>query len=187
MATPPQSAGNGVEVRSEGIYANVTNLHELRDETVHPDRWFLSLGGLAGLFFVVALVSQRVQTRRADTGLQRRRGAISAAKERLRAATRALAAGDTKGGVELLSSTLLGLVADVCDLERGAHTSQDAIARLQAAGIEAEVIERFAAVMQACDGARYGAGAESTDDLVAAVERSHDELIRGLKARRLLS
>jgi hypothetical protein len=187
MATPQRSNGNAIEVRSEGLFANVTDLRELRNETVHPNRWFLRLGGLAALFCVVALVTQRLQTLRADTGLQRRRGAISAAKERLKAATGALESGDTKEGVELLSSALLGLVADACGLERGGHTAQEAIAKLEAAGIDAAVIERFDAVMQECDGARYGAGAGSTGDLVTFVERCFDELIRGMKARRLLS
>lgn len=186
MATPQRSSGNSVEVRTEGIFANVTDLRELRDEAVHPDRWFLSLGGLAGLLFVVALATQHVQTLRADIGLQRRRGAVSAAKQRFEAATQTLSVGENREGVERLSSTLLGLVADVCDLEPGGLTAQDAIAKLETSGIEQHVIEQFISVMQDCDGARYGVGAGSSDDLVESVERCVDELVRGLKARRLL-
>lgn len=187
MANTQRQKQSDIELSSEGIFANVTDLRALRDETVHPDRWFLSLGGLACLFFVVTLVTQRVQALRADDGLRRRRTAVSNARRRLHNARKFFADGEAKQGVEELSASLLGLVADARGLEPQGLTSQDASEELATAGIEPRVIARFTEVTRACDGARYGAGSGTTDDLVESAQRCLEDLVRDMQARRLLS
>jgi len=187
MATTPRTATSDIEVSQNGIFANVTDLSQLRNETVHPQRWFLGLGGLAGLFFVVTFVTQRIQTLRTDEGLQRRRAAISVAKQRLQAAATAIEAGNTQNGIERVSESLLEFVADVCDAEPRGLTSQGAIKKLEDASVERKAVEGFAATMKACDGARYGAGIDSREDVLEAARRSLDELANAMKARRLLS
>lgn len=177
MATAARPTNSDIEVSQDGIFANVTDLRQLRDETVHPDRWFFGLGGLACLFFVVALVTQHVQTLRNDDTLQRRRGAASKVKQRLQ----------DGGGIEEVSAAMLDFVADACGIESQGLTSQDAIVQLREVGVDAQVIDQFAKVMQTCDGARYGAGSEAASDAIQSTRACLDDLLRDLKGRKLLS
>ena len=187
MAKPKQAESANVEVRAEGIFANVTDLRQLRNETVHPNRWFLSLGGLTGLFFVVALVTQRVQRLQSDPSLQRRRNAASDAKHRLQSAIRVANSGDAKGGAEAISEALIGLVADVTNTPHGVLTSTNAVNKLRELGLAEPIVSRVRDLMQTCDDARYGATGTSMSELPAVATGVLDELVRAMKGQRLLS
>ncbi|MCA9119293.1 MAG: BatD family protein [Planctomycetaceae bacterium] len=187
MATPQSPESASIEARAEGIFANVTDLRELRDETVHPDRWFLSLGALTGLFFIVAMVAQRVQRFQSDTSLQRRRTAAADARRRLRAATSLAEEGDTRRGAEAISEALIGLVADATNTPYGVLTSTDAARRLRELKIADETVRRVQEVMQTCDDARYGAAGEAMKELPNLAEAVLEDLIRAMKKQRLLS
>lgn len=187
MATPKPAESTSIETRAEGIFANVTDLRQLRDESVHPDRWFLSLGGLTGLFFVVALVAQRVQRMQSDTGLQRRRGAATDARRRLQAAVALTKQGDARGGAEAISAALVGLVADATNAPHGVLTSTNATDKLREIGIADETIARVRDIMQTCDDARYGATGGAMSDLPSKATDALDDLIRAMKGQRLLS
>lgn len=187
MAVPKQAESSNIEARAEGIFANVTDLRQLRDETVHPDRWFLSLGVLTGLFFVVTLVTQRVQRLQSDPSLQRRRGAAAEAKRRLQAAIHAVEGGDSRGGAEAIGAALIGLVADVTNTPHGVLTSTNAVNKLRELGIAEETVTRVRDVMQSCDDARYGATGGSTSELSAKAASVLDDLVRAMKGQRLLS
>jgi hypothetical protein len=187
MAAPKQANSANIEVRAEGIFANVTDLRQLRDESVHPDRWFLSLGGLTGLFFVVALVTQRVQRLKSDTSLQRRRSATADARRRLQAAIRVAKEGDTRGGAEAISEAFIGLVADVTNTPHGVLTSTNAVNKLHEFGVAEPIVSRVRDVMQTCDDARYGATNGSMSDLPTKAAGVLDDLVRAMKGQRLLS
>lgn len=182
-----QSKSTSVETRADGIFANVTDLQQLRDETVHPDRWFFSLGGLTGLFFVVALVTQHWQKRQSDTSLQRRRGALAEARRRLQAAIAKLADGSLRDGAEAVSAALLGLVADVTDTPHGVLTTADAISKLRELEINDEVVAQVQRVMQSCDDARYGASGDTVQGLSESAKLAFDSLAQAMKGQRLLS
>jgi|CXWL01.1.fsa_nt_gi hypothetical protein len=187
MAVAQRADDAGIESRAEGIFANVTDLRQLRDESVHPDRWFLSLGGLVGLFFVVALVTQRLQRLQSDTSLQRRRSAATIASRRLRAAIRDAKQGDSRNGAEAIGAALIGLVADATNTPHGVLTSTDAVSKLCELGISEPVVARVREVMQSCDDARYGAARGAVADLKTKAERVLDDLVRAMKGQRLLS
>jgi hypothetical protein len=187
MAAPKLRGGGNVEARAEGIFANVTDLRQLRDETVRPDRWFLGLGGLAGLFVAAALVAQRTQKLRGDSGLQRRRGAVSAAKRRLRQAGEELNAGRTRSGAELVSTALTGIVADAVDSADAGLTPNESGLALEQLGVETPLIQHFLNVLQTCDDARYAGEATSLAGLADEAEQTLDDLIRTLKSKKLLS
>ncbi len=187
MTTPKRAESTNIEARAEGIFANVTDLREMRDETVHPNRWFLSLGGLTGLFFVVALVAQRVQRRQSDPSLQRRRGAVAEAKRRLQAALLMVQQGDTRGGAEAISEALIGLVADATNTPHGVLTSTNAVNKLCELRIADETVTAVRKVMQTCDDARYGAASASMAELPVKATGVLDDLIRAMKTQRLLS
>jgi hypothetical protein len=187
MAAPKQANSANIEVRAEGIFANVTDLRQLRDESVHPDRWFLSLGGLTGLFFVVALVTQRVQRLKSDTSLQRRRSATADARRRLQAALRVAKEGDARGGAEAISEAFIGLVADVTNTPHGVLTSTNTVNKLHELGVAEPIVSRVRDVMQTCDDARYGATNGSMSDLPTKAAGVLDDLVRAMKGQRLLS
>jgi len=46
--------GKEIEVKREGIFANVTDLSAARDETIRPARWLAGLGGLAAAYAALA-------------------------------------------------------------------------------------------------------------------------------------
>jgi hypothetical protein len=165
----------------------VTDLRQLRDETVHPDLWFLSLGGLTGLFFVFALVTQRLQRLQSDTGLKRRRNAAADARHRLQAAIRELESGNLRSGVEAIGEALIGLVADATNTPHGVLTSANAVSKLKELGIGEAIVTRVSDVMQTCDDARYGAASGSMKDLPSKSRSVLDELVRVMKGQRLLS
>ncbi|MEO8498335.1 MAG: BatD family protein, partial [Planctomycetota bacterium] len=165
IAGPKRAENSRIESRAEGIFANVTDLRQLRDESVRPEGWFLSLGGLTGLFFVLALVTQRIQRLHSDTSLQRRRSAAADARRRLQAATGEMKNGNSRSGVDAIAEALIGLVADATDTPHGVLTSTNAIERLHELGIAEPVVTRAREVMQACDDARYGAASDATADL----------------------
>ncbi|MBC8353632.1 MAG: BatD family protein [Planctomycetes bacterium] len=187
MSVPTVTDDTNIESRAEGIFANVTDLRELRNERVHPDRWFLTLGGLTGLFFVVALVTQRVQRLHSDTSLQRRRSATSDAKRRLHSAIAKLESGDPKDGAEGISEALIGLVADATDTSHGVLTSTNAVNKLRELKIDEDLLERFGEVMQSCDDARYGAVGSAMSELPSKSLHVLDDLARAMKGQRLLS
>lgn len=190
IAGSPRAEPSGIESRAEGIFANVTDLRQLRDETVRPDRWFLSLGSLVGLFFVVTLVTQRVQRLHSDRSLQRRRSAAADARRRLQAAVREAKGSSGSGsrnGAEAISEALIGLVADATDTPHGVLTSTNAVSKLRELGVADEMVVRVRDVMQSCDDARYGAASDALADLPSQAASVLEDLVRAMKGQRLLS
>ena len=61
---PASSATSDIQASGEGIFANVTDMQQLRDDAVHPDRWFLGLGCMATLFLVTTVVSRTLMSTR---------------------------------------------------------------------------------------------------------------------------
>jgi len=187
IASPAPRGNDGLEARTEGIFANATDVRQLRDESVRPDRWFLSLGGLTGLFVVIAVIAQRTQRRRDDVALQRRRGALRAARGKLQGGLAELAAGHARDGAEFVATALIGLVADVSDSAVVGQTSSDAVAMLQRLGIDDKLVERLRSLLQACDDARYAGGQRDWSNFMAEAEQTFQDLVRTLKSKRLLS
>ncbi len=186
-ATPSPHAETTVESHVEGIFANVTDTGQIRDETVRPERWFAGLGSLAGLFLIVTLVKQRGERWRSDPQRQRRRGAVTEAKQRLQEARRELNGGQIRTGIEQLSSALIGLLAAASDRPDGSLTSADAISTASELGCGASLVARLRDVLQACDDARYGASSGSLAELTQKAARVLDELVRELRQQRRLS
>ncbi len=183
MAVRPHGQTAEIGVLSDGIYANVTDLAQFRNDGVNPRRWFLGMGGLAGLFVVIALVSQRWQRWQDDHGRQRRKSAGGRARQRLAAAE----GSDVRQAAEAISDGLVGLVADACDLDENGLTSAEAARELEAQGVPPSLVERLTRVLEACDGMRYASvGVE-----FAAVQREAEgvlaDLVQDLRSRKLVA
>jgi hypothetical protein len=172
-----------LEARREGVFANVTELAAVGDESVDPLRWFLGLVGLAGLYVAVAVVTVQIQRRSADKALLRRRGAVAKAKGRLRQGLAELEAGRTRQGVDLIQASLAGLVADVADLPEAGLTPKDVCAQLRANDIEQPLVDRAGTLLETCDAARYGTSNQA-EGLGREAQQLLADLIRALKANR---
>jgi len=185
VATPrgTSSKQRELEARREGVFANVTDLRAVRDESVRPVRWLLALGGMVALYAVLATATMQVQRRSADKALIRRRRAASKARGRLHQARAELDRGRIHQGADLVQDSLVGLVADVRDLAEAGLTPKDACAGLRALGVDEDLIERVASLLETCDATRYGSSNQA-DGLGHQAQALLDELIRHLKAKR---
>jgi len=186
VATPSSTSRerNQFEVHREGIFANVTDLSAVRDQSVRPGRWLLGLGGMIGLYAVVALVSSRVQRLNADKSLLRRRGAVGRARRRLRRALAELQAQRIGEGADHVQDALVGLVADVADVPEAGLTPKDVCRQLRTFGTEEELIRRVGTLLETCDAARYGAAQAAVDGLGHQAQDVLGGMIRSLKAKK---
>jgi hypothetical protein len=187
VATPRVPGGQGeLEARREGIFANITELAAVRDESVRPERWALGLGGLAGLYAVLAVVVVRIQRLAGDPAVLRRRQAAVRARRQLHDALAALGAGQTRQEADALQGVLVGLVADVADLVEAGLTPKDVRDQLGSLGMTDELTERVGRLLDACDAARYGALAQGLPSLGCEAEAVLEELLQTLKAKKRL-
>jgi len=172
----PGRNSRGVEVRKEGIFANVTDLGALGDEAIRPGRWLGALGGMAGLYFAIAAVVAVARRRRGDIARQRRQAAASRAHARLRQAKAELKADRAGQCAEHVRAALTGLVADMADLPEAGLTPRDVEKQLETSGVEKKLSDRVGAVLERCDAARYGA----TDMAVGNLAREAGALLKPL-------
>jgi hypothetical protein len=177
------SAGRSIETRDEGIFANVTDLGSLQDERVRPDRWFVGLGGMAGLFLLIVAGKQQIERRSGDIGSSRRRKAAARVRQRLSALR---AENSTTTQADALSNALVGLVADVTGVEEQGMTSADAADRLRALNVEVQLVDRYQALLSECDAIRYGSGTGTFDRLLESATGIVDELTATLRRMKYL-
>lgn len=175
-----------VQVREDGILANVTDLGALRDQSVHPSRWLAFLVCLTAGYAGLVVVSRQVGRFFGDQNLQRRRAAPRRARHRLHAALAQIESPHIREGAEQLGASLVGLVADVAALPEAGLTSRDVDQQLAELGIDGPLRTRVAALLAACDAVRYGAAPQEVAHWRDTAPRLLDELVAAFKkARRL--
>lgn len=160
IITRPREEINGakrIEARKEGVFANITDLNALRDETVRME-WVVGI--LAGMVVSYLLASVGLGWFRkvsGDEALQRRRGARSKARDRLNEGTALMKGGDPLQGTDKVRAAFTGLVADACNVPEAGLTLRDVKERLGTLGIDATLVDRIWKILEQCDGARFGA------------------------------
>jgi hypothetical protein len=180
------SAGNGdnVHLRHEGIFANVTDLSTVKDQSINPPRWFAAMGGLLAAYMLILLVTRRVRHRSEDTALVRRRGAAARARSAVKNAMVELHADRLREGADHLQDAVAGLVADVANLTEAGLTPRDMENQLRDLGVESELVDRLHGLLEACDAARYGSAGRSAGELAKNADTLVNELIKSLKAKK---
>ena len=179
----PAAAESELEARREGIFANITDPGEVRDERVRPERWLLALIGMAGFYACVSLVTVRLQRIAGDGSIVRRRGAPSRANRRLAEALLQIGQGRIVEGADLVQSAVVGLVADVTDLPEAGMTPRDVDSRLGELGVEDDLRRRVAELLETCDATRYGA-TQRSGELGREAPTVLAEVIMAMKAGR---
>jgi len=182
-------SGNGgqaqIESRREGIFANVTDLASVHDDSAHPRRWLVGLGVLVVAYVVLFAFTRRFKRLRGDTALLRRRGAASAARARLREGLDLLSSGKIREGTEAARDALAGLVADTADLAQAGLTPKDVAAQLEKYGVSAELVARAAGLLETCDAARYAAAGLDAKSIAADGKAVLEEVTKELKSKGL--
>ncbi len=174
-----------LEARSEGVFANVTDLSAVRNESIRPGRWLAALGGMAGFYLALALVVARMQRLSGDQSRMRRRAAAAKARRRMHAALDELKSRDVRRGTDNVQAALLGLVADVTNLPEAGLTSKDVGRQLAGFGVEDDLAHRIVELLQTCDAAQYGVSSVGPDELRQEARTLLDALIKTLKRKRL--
>lgn len=186
MASSGRPAGRSIETQQGGIFANISDLAALKNESISPDRWFLGYLGAAGCFVVVVLVTRQVQRLTSDQALLRRRAAPGKARRRLRDALAAIDSNRYQDAAEHLRDSLVGLVADVADEPAAGLTSGDVQTRLRDMGIDEDVIDRLCQLLDACDSTRYGASGDALLGLRQDADNLLNTLMQTLKRKKML-
>ena len=178
-------AQSQIESRREGIFANVTDLAAVHDDSACPRLWLAGLGVLVVAYVVLFVLTRRFKRLRGDTALLRRRGAASAARARLREGLGLLGCGQTREGAEAVKDALTGLVADTADLAQAGLTPKDVAARLEKYGVSADLIARAAGLLETCDAARYASAGLDAGSIAAQAKAVLEELVKELKSKSL--
>jgi len=185
IAMSRHATGRGGEIDrlTGGINANVTDLSQFRNDRVQPNQWFLNMGGLAGLFAAIALVTQRLKRAREDSGLQRRKSALGRARRRIEAAVDQ----SSREVADEISGALVGLVADICNLAEEGLTSADAASGLASQGVAPALVGQLKQVLETCDAMRYASVGTECDALHEQAQTLFTELAQELRSRKLTS
>ncbi len=164
IVASPRAAGaraKELEARREGIFANMTDVASVRDQSVRPARWLAGLGGCVATYALVVIVTVAVRRRLQDTASLRRRSAAARVRQRLQAAAAEWQARRLREAADLIQDTLTRLIADVADLHDAGLTPKDVLRHLQAWDFPETLIARVRALMDSCDLARYGGASAS--------------------------
>jgi len=166
-----ESNGSGLEATEKGIFANVSDAREVRDEGVTPMRTYAYLGFLLVISVLAGAGLKRWRRLMGDPALVRRRQARVKAKERWSAAR---ASGETTD----LRQAVAGFVADIAGVSESGLTGADVHAQLITLGTGEDLAGRAQSWFESCDAARYGGDADP--DRAAEGEQLLDDLIAAL-------
>jgi len=182
----PARTPDELHVRREGIFANITDPRELRDESVHPEYWLAGAAVLAALYAVLAGATAYVRRRSADPAMVRRRAAVARAKRRLHEGTGLLRSGNVRDGTDEVRGAMVGLIADAAGVAEAGMTSAEACRRLGEFDAEPDLVDRLRRSLETCDAARYAPTAAETNGLAADVGVLFENVVETLKKQRRL-
>jgi hypothetical protein len=154
-------AGSGsteIKSREQGIFQNVTDPTELKDQSVNvvalAEVTVGTWGAVAGL---VALVTWR-RRKSGDVGWQRRQQARRAAERELAAAR---AAGQSSAALRKIRAAICGLIADMLNVAAQGLTSSDTDALLAHTAVAPVTRDEIRRLLEAIEAAEYGSASES--------------------------
>ena len=150
-----------IKSREQGIFQNVTDPSELRDERVNVAALAELTAVLwCGVGCLIAVVSTH-RRKKGDVIWQRKRHARRMAERKLADARKALAAGESMDALRAVRSALVGLIADMRNIVAEGLTASEADATLTQTAVPA--VERAATLrlLEAIESAEYGSGMAS--------------------------
>ena len=171
------SGARDIKSREQGIWKNVTDPRELKDQRVNV----VTLAGLtAGLWCGVGCLIAVVSGHRRKSGdlvWQRKRHARRSAERKLALAQKELAAGQSTDALRAMRSALVGLIADMRNVVAEGLTAPEADAILAQTAIPAAQRAEVVRLLDAIESAEYGSSVTSD---IGAMIASTEKLIPGL-------
>ena len=164
----PATTSTTIKSRSQGIFQNVTDPAELRDERIDVIAYGKASAGV--WITSLALVGLITMYRRksSDPRWIRRQQARKTANRRLADARQSLAAGESKQALIHVRSAILGVVADLQNRIVEGFTTADVAAALSTVNVSSEDRSAILQLLEAIESAEYGAG--QTIEPAAAIE-----------------
>jgi BatD DUF11 like domain len=165
----PMTNSNEIKTRSEGIYQNVTDPTQLKNQHVEWRRWIQALIAiwlLSGTF--VACVTF-YQHRSADPIRQRKLKAKNAAMRRIDEAREALKRGDSQEAMRHVRASILGLVADTQNRVVDGLTASEVDKALLAVSVSHDDRQNVSTLLESIESAEYGAGKSSDPNATIAL------------------
>lgn len=187
VMTAPDSAlrQNPGQELTTGILANYTGLEVLVPQMAYlrMTPGLVVIGIVPPVAYVLTLLGVRWrQRRRQDTGQRQARRA----GQRALAALRSLETQQSATGEDLCDGVhrvLMRYISDKCQVHSAGLTVEEALAHVRAWQVEAEVVERTAAVLQLCESARFAPGNLAVAQLTGLVVEAK-AVVQALEARR---
>ena len=155
-----------IKTRAEGIYHNITDVTQVRNERsdlVKGLKWVAGLWLCSGIA-IMSLIAFRRQS--SDVERQRRVSARRIAQSRLTAANALATQGKHSESLREVRAAILGLVADTCNLIAEGLTTADVNAAMSAARVPIEDQTRLQKLLERIELAEYGAGLTSDTTLI---------------------
>ena len=182
-ARPAGRTGKEIEARSEGIFANISDVGLVRNERVDPQQWLMVFGGAVAGYLLFAAIVLSVRRATQDKAALRRRTAVRHARQRLTSARLAFQAGQAREAADLVQDALVGLVADVADIREVGLTPKDVGAHLRDWAVPEPVVDSVRRLLDDCDAVRY-AGLAAAGNLAEESQQAFSLLVDALRAQK---
>lgn len=156
IGASPTKATAEIKSRAQGIFQNVTDVKELRDERVSVSQWINATFCVWGAAGMLMLAVTYYRHKSSDASGVRRARARTVAQQRLAEARRAAGA-KAQESLRLVRLALIGFVADTRNLIAEGLTTNDVGEQLAAASVSPDVRESYLQLLESIDSAEYGA------------------------------
>ncbi len=171
-----------IKSRAQGIFQNITDPRELKDERVD----LVALAAVtAGLWCAVGCLIGAVSVHRrksGDAAWQRKRHARRTAQRKLTEARHAVGAGQSMDALRAIRSALVGLIADMRNIVAPGLTASEASAALAHTAVPPGERAELLSLLEASESAEYGSGfASEAPRMVETAERLIPSLARHLE------
>jgi len=154
VSTPSE----GIQKSTAGIFQNITDLSELKDERVDFNGWLMTI---AGSWFCAGCVIAGMKFYRrksSDTSGKRRAQARRLALSKLKEANQVAARGAQQDARRLIRAAFVGFVADMKDQITEGLTKSDIERALMEAAVPDKQRSSAIKLLESIEGAEYGAG-----------------------------
>ncbi len=171
-----------IKSREQGIFQNVTDPSELKDQRVDVVALAAVAGGSWCVSACLIAVVSAYRRKSGDVVWQRRRSARRTAERKLAEARKMLAEGRSKEALRAIRSALVGLIADMRNVVAEGLTASEADATLARTAVPAVDRAEVTRLLEAIESAEYGSGmASEAPAMIEAAERLIPSLARHLE------
>jgi hypothetical protein len=180
----PSSQTQEIKSRAQGIFQNVTDVSEIRDQHVNATLYAALSIGAWMLFGALTFVVGNWRRKSGDVVWQRRSRARRAAEQSLNEARSALKDSRNKDALKGIRDAIVGLIADMRNIPAAGMTSHEADAALSSAGVAGQSKQDAVRLLESIEAAEYGSAFSlNVGEMIANAEKLIAQLHRELEAR----